>query len=100
MSFLLIVWWVCHLFSIVLYFVLHQVAPPGLGGGPIHLGDDFGCVDHDGVPGVEGTRKKRLLKSVKRNLAEDFDGATDEQYGVVTPIAKRVVKGVKKSYKE
>jgi hypothetical protein len=96
----LIVWWVCDFFSIVLCVLLHQVAPPGLGGGPVHLGDDFNCVDHDGVPGVEASRKKRSLKSVRRNLAEEFDAAADEGYGVVTPLAKRVVKGVKRSNKE
>jgi len=71
-----------------------------VGSDPIELGDDFGCNNPKIVNDVDVPRRKRAFKSLRRNLVEKFKRVGDEGCDSGTPLLKRVVKGVKKNYKD
>ena len=59
---------------------------------PIDLGEDLGCINTESFHGVDVPRKRRLVKSIKRRLAEEFECAAEEGCLTVTPASKRVSK--------
>jgi hypothetical protein len=79
---------------------LQKVIVSDVVSGPVDLGKDLGCINKESSHGVNVPHKRRLVKSIKRSLAKEFECAAEEGCLSVTPVSKRVGKSAKKNNKE